>query len=159
MPNAGFLPDLHIRAKSPSWSFGNITIAPASTVLMVPKDGSGTEGLPKKNVPAESHWVDLTQKGTIVVMQQPKGQICAVLGGIMAQRMGLLNAKGVVVHGRVRDIEQLKESGLVVSRFVSLCNVVLASAPRITAKNLPLPLEHLGTGLLTSNRSGQKALQ
>lgn len=125
VPNAGFLPDLHIRAKGASRSFGNVTIAPASTVLMVPKDGSRTEGLPEKNVPAENHWVDLTQPETIVVIQQPKGQICAVLGGIMGLRMSVLKAKGVVVYGRVRDVEQLNKSGLLVGSFTSLRTVVL----------------------------------
>ena len=50
-------------------------------------------------------------------MSQPEGQKCAVLGGIMALRMMVLNAKGVVVSGRVRDVVELGETGLPVSLF------------------------------------------
>ena len=116
VPNAGYLPDLHVIAagKRPN---GNITIAPASTVLMVPKSGGDLLGLPEPNISAEHHYVDLTQPDTIVVMQQPEGQKCAVLGGIMALRMSVLEAKGVIVSGRVRDVEELKESGLLVGHF------------------------------------------
>ncbi len=50
-----------------------------------------------------------------MVMKQPEGQKCAILGGIMALRMKVLNAKGVVVNGRVRDLSELRETGLPVS--------------------------------------------
>lgn len=53
--------------------------------------------------------------GSVVVMSQPEGQKCAVLGGIMALRMKVLGVKGVVVSGRVRDLEELKETELPVS--------------------------------------------
>ena len=69
------------------------------------------------NIPAGNHWVDLTEPETIVVMSQPEGQKCAVLGGIMALRMRVLGAKGVVVNGRVRDVVELGETGLPVSYF------------------------------------------
>jgi len=48
-------------------------------------------------------------------MKQPEGQKCAILGGIMALRMKVLGAKGVVVNGRVRDLAELRETGLTVS--------------------------------------------
>jgi len=115
VPNAGFIADLHLRANGKPQDAGNVTIALASTVLMVPKTGADLSSLPDVNVPSNQHWVDLTHPDTIVVMKQPEGQKCAVLGGIMALRMSVLQAKGVVVHGRVRDIEQLKDSGLLVS--------------------------------------------
>lgn len=123
VPNAGYIPDLHIRAAGPSRSStsNNITIAPASTVLMVSK--TSTEHDVAGNIAEDKHWVDLTQPETIVVIQQAEGQVCAVLGGIMAARMKVLKTKGVVVNGRVRDIEQLKESGLLVS-FLSRIDIV-----------------------------------
>lgn len=52
-----------------------------------------------------------------MVMKQPEGQKCAILGGIMALRIKVLNAKGVVVNGRVRDLVELRETGLPVSIF------------------------------------------
>ena len=112
VPNAGFLPDLQLFAPQDSSSQSEITIAPASTVIFVSKSGDDASDLPKANIPAGKHWVDLTQPETIVVMRQQPGQRCAILGGIMALRMKVLNARGVVVNGRVRDLAELRETGL-----------------------------------------------
>ena len=60
------------------------------------------------NIPANTHWVDLAQPDTFVVMSQPKGQVCAALGGIMALRMKKRGAKGILVGGRVRDLSEVK---------------------------------------------------
>ncbi len=72
--------------------------------------------IPKTNIPAGSHWVDLTKPDTVVVLDQPDGQRCAALGGIMAARMKFLGAKAVVVAGagRVRDINELNGLGFCV---------------------------------------------
>jgi regulator of RNase E activity RraA len=115
VPNSGFLPDLNLYTPSAASSSPHVLIAPASTVVFAPKSSSDGAGYPDANIPAGEHWVDRTEPETIVVMSQPKGQICAVLGGIMALRMKVLNAKGVVVHGRVRDMEELAATGLPVS--------------------------------------------
>ena len=116
VPNAGFIADLSLRTASLRTASKNeITIAPASTVLFASKDGKDASQLPPGNIPSGQHYVDLTEPGSIVVLSQPEGQKCAVLGGIMALRMKVLNAKGVVVHGRVRDVEELKSTGLPVS--------------------------------------------
>jgi len=112
VPNAGFLPDLKLFAHLPASVKKEITIAPASTVIFASKHGGDTSGFPDANIPAGKHWVDLGQPETIVVMTQPEGQRCAVLGGIMALRLKVLNAKGVVVSGRVRDVAELRETGL-----------------------------------------------
>jgi regulator of RNase E activity RraA len=116
VPNCGFLPDLTLITPPTTPPHSQITIAPASTVLFAPKNAPDLSSYPPKNVPAGKHYVDLTEPETIVVLSQPKGQICAVLGGIMALRMQMRNAQGVVVHGRVRDMAELRESGLPVSR-------------------------------------------
>lgn len=47
-----------------------------------------------------------------MVMKQTEGQICAILGGIMALRIKVLNGKGIVMNGRVRDIAELRETRL-----------------------------------------------
>lgn len=88
-------------------------MAAASTVLFIPKNDDGSN-YPPSNIAAGQHWVDLTESETIVVMSQPEGQKNAVLGGIMALRMEKLNAVGVVVHGRIRDIEELRKGELMV---------------------------------------------
>jgi regulator of RNase E activity RraA len=94
-----------------------IFVRPASTVLFIAKNDDGS-GHPSGNIPKEKHWVDLTvtQPGTFIIMSQPEGQKNAVLGGIMALRMQKLLAQGVVVNGRIRDIEELKASGLMVGQ-------------------------------------------
>ena len=68
-------------------------------------------------MPKGSHWVDLTEPGSIIVIDQPKGQKCAAVGGIMAQRMKIRGVAGCVVGGRVRDLAELKESQLPVSEL------------------------------------------
>ena len=57
----------------------------------------------------------MTEAGTIVVIEQPPGQKCAAVGGIMAQRMKVRQVAGCVVGGRVRDFAELRDSGLAVS--------------------------------------------
>ncbi|KAH0536777.1 hypothetical protein FGG08_006380 [Glutinoglossum americanum] len=122
-------------------------IAPASTVLFVEKgvgnidknssqgsssgsSSSGISNVSKGNIPADAHYVDLTTPDTVVVMSQPKGQTNAVLGGIMAVRMKVLGAKGVVVDGRVRDLEELSGVGLpIYARGTSTVGAGAASIP------------------------------
>lgn len=121
VPNCGFLPDLALISPPPHPTGSQIIIAPASTVLFVPKQAADLSAYPAANIPEGKHWVDLTEPESIVLVSQPQGQICAALGGIMALRMKMRNAAGVVVHGRVRDVEELRETGLPVGGvFLSL---------------------------------------
>lgn len=115
VPNCGFLPDLNLYTPPAASLSRQILIAPASTVLFAPKTSTDLSLYPEPNIPSGKHYVDLTAPETIVVISQPKGQICAALGGIMALRMKISSARGVVVHGRVRDVEELASSGLPVS--------------------------------------------
>ena len=125
VPNAGFIPDLNVVAPPSASLKTDVVIAPASTVVFASKSGGDMSGHPEANIPTGTHWVDLTMPGTIVVMAQPEGQKCAVLGGIMALRMKVLGAKGVVVGGRVRDVVELGETGLPVSlrKGIPACSI------------------------------------
>jgi regulator of RNase E activity RraA len=89
-------------------------IAPISTVLFVPNDyqggsssGSGVSGT---NIPAETniskdkHWTDMPAPGSIVLLQQPSGQIVALLGDIIATRFKVRGIVGAIVDGRMRDV-------------------------------------------------------
>ncbi|KAL1598985.1 hypothetical protein SLS60_008131 [Paraconiothyrium brasiliense] len=94
-------------------------LAKASTFLMVPKATASfpnrvslPEDFPKSNLSKTGPYADFTQSGTIAVISQPAGQSCAVMGGIMAERMKVLGAKGIVVDGRVRDLVALAATGL-----------------------------------------------
>lgn len=63
---------------------------------------------PSSNLEDSTPYSDYIKDDTIVVISQPVGQACAVVGGIMAARMQILGAKGIVVDGRVRDLSTLR---------------------------------------------------
>jgi len=90
-----------------------IIIAPAFTVQFQPKGPiNGSDTLPKapsSNITPGLQWSDLVHRNTMVVVQQPEGQKCAVLGGIHALNIDRKGAKGIVVSGRIRDIEELRK--------------------------------------------------
>ncbi|KAH7419081.1 ribonuclease E inhibitor RraA/Dimethylmenaquinone methyltransferase [Cadophora sp. MPI-SDFR-AT-0126] len=136
VPNAGFLADLKLLT---GLSRPEVTIAPASTVLFAPKIGTTTR-YPDANIPSGKHYVDDTQPGTIVVMKQPDGQKCAVLGGIMAIRMKVLNAKGVVISGRARDIVELESTGVPIwAKALSIVGAGAEAKPH--AVQVPLDID------------------
>ncbi|CAO2655811.1 Nn.00g046140.m01.CDS01 [Neocucurbitaria sp. VM-36] len=121
VPGAGFLADLRplLHTASSSKPAPSKMLAPASTFLMVPKATKSfpnpaplSEHVPTSNLPDARPYADYTEQGTIVVISQPAGQSCAVVGGIMAARMKHLGAQGLVVDGRVRDIVALNETQL-----------------------------------------------
>ncbi|KAK6538036.1 hypothetical protein TWF694_010929 [Orbilia ellipsospora] len=78
------------------------TIAPAHTVLFLPK----TSPVPSA-LPPSTHFADLTPPNTITVISQPPNQRNAVLGGLVAARIKKLNGLGIVVDGRIRDVSEL----------------------------------------------------
>ncbi|QSZ34700.1 hypothetical protein DSL72_007555 [Monilinia vaccinii-corymbosi] len=130
VPGAGFLPDL--KPAFPSAAFNEITIAPVSTVAFAPKNSpDGIPGGTVANIPPDRHWVDLTVPRSIVVISQPRGQSNAVLGGIMALRARVLGAKGVIVSGRVRDLDELEATGIPIwSQGTSVVGAGAESEPR-----------------------------
>lgn len=91
---------------------------PASTVLFVPKSANPNDnpehffGHLESNIPSGAHYVDLTKRDSFMVLSQPKGQKCAVLGGIMSMRMKHCGAKGIVVDGRIRDLAEQQKMHL-----------------------------------------------
>lgn len=88
-------------------------IGPASTLKLISKtDKSSYPEMDRFAIPQGQHWVDMTEEGTVVVIEQSEGQTCAAVGGIMATRMQKNGVLGCVVGGRVRDLDELKRSGL-----------------------------------------------
>lgn len=99
--------------------------APATTFKFFSKNASppsiATERPEKHGFPPGKHWVDYvgdlaaedpSKAGSIIVIEQPDDQYCAVTGGIMATRMKVLGIKAAVVGGRVRDLRELQATGL-----------------------------------------------
>ncbi|PON25715.1 hypothetical protein TGAM01_v205600 [Trichoderma gamsii] len=114
VPGAGYIADLV--AYSPQQggqaTESQVTIAPVFTILFAPKERSSDDGLPLKNIPKDSHWADIIQPGTFAVLKQPPGQTNAVCGGIMALRMKVRQVTGIMVAGRVRDLDELRSTAL-----------------------------------------------
>ncbi|KAF2798481.1 DlpA domain-containing protein [Melanomma pulvis-pyrius CBS 109.77] len=121
VPGAGFLADLtpipH-PASRPNIELRK-TLGPASTFLFVPKATPSFPSpapmltdTPPSNVEDNTPFSDYTQGDTIVLVSQPAGQSCAVVGGIMGARMKVLGAQSIIVNGRVRDLEALGGLGL-----------------------------------------------
>lgn len=134
VPGAGFIADLQLYSQ-PGTHNGPITIAPAFTVLFVPK-GTTIDSHPT-NIPNSTHWADLTRPGTAVVIQQPDGQKNAVCGGIMALRMKARDAKSIVVAGRARDLDELRSTRLPVRSLLHPSFILL---PLLSDGNPPHPL-------------------
>ncbi|RSL83213.1 hypothetical protein CEP52_013869 [Fusarium oligoseptatum] len=97
-PYGGFLDG--IRIFSPD-SQARI-IGPAVTVKMVESSDESAPSLDK-------HFVDHNEDGGIMYIQQPKGLPSACWGGLMSTRAKFLGAEGVVIDGRMRDINEHKE--------------------------------------------------
>ncbi|KAI9863988.1 MAG: hypothetical protein M1824_006026 [Vezdaea acicularis] len=93
--------------------------------------------MPPGNIPENTHWVDLTRRDSMVVISQPPGQKNAVLGGIMASRMRVLGARGVVVAGRIRDSSELKSSGLPIWA-AGTSTVGAGAASKVHSVNVPI---------------------
>jgi hypothetical protein len=74
---------------------------------------SGADGT-SSTAAADTRSVEAAAKGAgrIVVASQPRGQACAVVGGIMATRLHRLGARGLCVDGRVRDLASMTSLGL-----------------------------------------------
>jgi regulator of RNase E activity RraA len=119
-------------------------LAPASTFLMVPKatrsfpnPTSAPQDLPESNLPDLRPYADYTESGTIVVISQPSGQSCAVVGGIMVARMKYLGATGLVVDGRVRDLVALNATQLPIwSKGTSIIGA--GAETKFHARNVPV---------------------
>lgn len=137
VPGAGYIADLVAysphQASQTAASSQPVTVAPVSTVLFAPKGqqppAGGSEGggdLPAQNIPKDAHWADLAEPGTFAVLKQPEGQTNAVCGGIMALRMKVRQVAGIIVAGRVRDLDELRSTNLPVRDLVPFCHLLQA---------------------------------
>ncbi|KAF2853321.1 RraA-like protein [Plenodomus tracheiphilus IPT5] len=148
VPGAGFL--ANIKPLQQVAGVSNLEtkkmLAPASTFLMLPKatksfpnvaPASGEEV--RSNLADARPYADYTEKGTIIVISQPAGQSCAVVGGIMAARMKYLGAEGLVVDGRVRDLVALKATQMPIwSKGTSVIGA--GAETKFHARNVPVSI-------------------
>ncbi|KAG6048484.1 hypothetical protein E4U17_007126 [Claviceps sp. LM77 group G4] len=116
VPGAGYLADLTAYSTKADSNATSPTIAPVSTILFVAKgETSAASSSPAANMPKGIHWADVMEPDTFVVMKQAAGQTNAICGGIMALRMKMRRVRGIIVAGRVRDVQELRSTNLPVS--------------------------------------------
>jgi regulator of RNase E activity RraA len=97
-PYGGFLDGIRLFSPdSQTRIFG-----PAVTIKMVEYSDKSAPKL-------EKHFVDHNENGGIMYIQQPKGLPSACWGGLMSTRAQYMGAHGVVINGRMRDINEHKE--------------------------------------------------
>ncbi|KAG0300070.1 hypothetical protein BGZ98_009510 [Dissophora globulifera] len=132
VPGAGYIPDIHLW--SPQYKAGNTRIfGPAYTVQMVP--ASDTES-PK----SDQHFVDAIPEGSVVCISQPSNLVNAVWGGLMTARAQVKGALGVVVDGRIRDLNEQREAGFPV--FAKATSTMGAGPfTRATTLNIPITMQ------------------
>lgn len=57
------------------------------------------------------HFADTIPEGSVICISQPENMINAVWGGLMTARAQIRGALGVVVDGRIRDLNEQREAG------------------------------------------------
>nr|RBR01784.1 hypothetical protein FVER53263_12267 [Fusarium verticillioides] len=129
-PRGGFLKDIQLRSvDSKTRIFG-----PAVTVKMV-----RTKNKDKPTL--DTHFVDHNVKGGVMYIHQPVDAISACWGGLMSTRAKYLGAEGVVINGRMRDINEHKQFNFpVFSRGVS----ILGSNTFTRASEINVPIRDGG---------------
>jgi len=63
----------------------------------------------------DQHFVDAIPEGSVVCISQPANMVNAVWGGLMTARAQVKGALGVIVDGRIRDLNEQREAGFPVS--------------------------------------------
>ncbi|KAI9260827.1 ribonuclease E inhibitor RraA/Dimethylmenaquinone methyltransferase [Sporodiniella umbellata] len=102
-PWGGYIPDIDML--SPVHCQGNLRIVgPAYTVKMVHKEDT------ESPTPKE-HFADMADPESIIVISAPPDVKNAVWGGLMTARAKAKKVKGVVVDGRVRDLNEHRQMG------------------------------------------------
>ncbi|KAF7720925.1 hypothetical protein EC973_005771 [Apophysomyces ossiformis] len=102
-PWGGYIPDIEMW--SPRYCEGDTRIiGPAFTVKMVHKNDTTS---PSPN----DHFVDAATEGSVIVVSAPPDVKNAVWGGLMSARAMAKNVQGVVIDGRVRDLNEQRSMG------------------------------------------------
>lgn len=57
------------------------------------------------------HFADTIPEGSVICISQPENMVNAVWGGLMTARAQIRGALGVVVDGRIRDLNEQREAG------------------------------------------------
>lgn len=108
-PYGGFLAG--ITMWSPERQAGNTKIiGPAYTVQFLPSNDTSSPKL-------KQHYIDSIPSGSVIFISCPNDSINAAFGGLMSRRALVSGAKGAVIDGRFRDLEEQRELKIPVSFF------------------------------------------
>ncbi|CAG7971480.1 unnamed protein product [Penicillium olsonii] len=112
---------------------GTTIHGPAITVKMVRTNSPGAF--------PPVHFADANKEGHIMYIQQPEDLPSACWGGLMSTRAHKLGALGVIIDGRMRDIQEHRDIGFpVFARGTS----VLGSNTFTRASEINVPLQFRG---------------
>ncbi|KAJ0268961.1 hypothetical protein COL940_012884 [Colletotrichum noveboracense] len=99
--DGGFLEGLVLY--SPEYQAGKTKIVgPVFTVKFAPKSDSSA---PK----VKGNYIDQIPKDSVVFISQPAPHVNACYGGLMSLRAQILGAKGVVIDGHLRDLQEHRD--------------------------------------------------
>jgi regulator of RNase E activity RraA len=76
----------------------------------------------KESPKPAQHFVDAVPQGSVVCISQPDNMVNAVWGGLMTARAMNRGALGVIVDGRIRDLNEQREFGFPVNVWVVSCS-------------------------------------
>ncbi|KAF9365351.1 hypothetical protein BGX34_010391 [Mortierella sp. NVP85] len=129
VPSAGYIPDIHLW--SPEYKAGNTRVfGPAYTVKMVPASD-------KESPKPAQHFVDAAPQGSVVCISQPANMVNAVWGGLMTARAMNRGALGVIVDGRIRDLNEQRDFGFPV---FAKATSIMGAGPFTRAATLDQPI-------------------
>ncbi|KAJ1976204.1 hypothetical protein H4R33_006491 [Dimargaris cristalligena] len=156
----GFIPDISMY--SPQWLDPTVKIiGPAFTVKMVKVDSENPPPTPKSSV----HFVDQVPSGSVLFITAPSDCTNAVVGGLLATRAQVLGASGIVVNGRIRDLDELQEMGFPVfakgqscvgtgGRVVSAFNPAISSPRILVQGDMGIPMWVTNGDILVADLNG-----
>ncbi|KAF9098946.1 hypothetical protein BGX29_007386 [Mortierella sp. GBA35] len=132
LEHAGYIPDIHLW--SPHFKAGNTRVfGPAYTVEMISINDTG---MPK----LDQHFADTIPEGSVICISQPENTVNAVWGGLMTARAQIRGALGVVVDGRIRDLNEQREAGFPV--FAKTTSIMGAGDhTRASRVNVPIRMQ------------------
>ena len=125
---------------------GKSIVGPALTVRYLPtREDLLPKDLEERVTFADFQALELAGPGDIVVFDAGGLAPAAVLGDVFITRLKVRGAVGVVVDGFVRDIHELRASGLAV--YARGCNVIPVT-PRVIPAEINMPVQCGGVTVL-----------
>ena len=125
---------------------GNPIVGPALTLRYLPtREDLLPKDLEERTTFADFQALELVQPGDVLVFDAGGLAPAAVLGDVFITRLKVRGAVGVVVDGYVRDIQQLRASGLAV--YARGCNVIPVT-PRVIPAEINVPVQCGGVTIL-----------